>query len=474
MSKTVIPVILCGGSGTRLWPASRESHPKQFLNLMGDYSLLQDTVMRAFRIGGGNAANLVTVTLAGLADKVLAQLAAINPAATQHVLCEPAARNTAAAIAFAASYVDRMFGSDTYMWILPADHHIADEKALAEAFRLGLEAAEKGYLATFGIQPGRAETGYGYIRVGAALGDDKSVRQAEAFVEKPDVATAQSYLEAGNYLWNSGMFLFSTQTILEEYAVSAPEILNSVKMAMKNGKRRWEAAAHPYEIIPAEPFDKAIMEKSSRVAVVPCNPAWSDIGSWESLWEIRKKDKNGNATEGRTACYETRNCLIQAKNKLIACAGVENIVVIETADALLIADRSNGDAMRALVKTLKNTGCSEVASQPVEPRAWAMSKTIPANQDFTVREITVAAGQSRTFEPHSLAVRFWTVLEGSGQIIDDDDRRTVGPHQTAFVPPGVLHTIANTGVDDLKIIEVSQSSSGMFRLGQAAQRQVNA
>ena len=471
MNKTVIPVILCGGSGTRLWPASRESHPKQFLNLMGEYSLLQDTVMRAFRIGGGNAANLVTVTLASLADKVLAQLAAINPAATQHVLCEPAARNTAAAVAFAASYVDRTFGSDAYMWIMPADHHIADEKALAAAFRQGLEVAEKGYLATFGIHPSRPETGYGYIRLGEALGDT-SVRQAEAFVEKPDAATARSYLEEGNYLWNSGMFLFSTRTILEEYAVYAPEILNDVRMAMKNGRRRWEAAAHPYEIIPSQPFDKAIMEKSSRVAVVPCDPAWSDIGSWESLWELRKKDKNGNATEGRTACYDTRNCLIQSKNKLIACAGVENIVVIETADALLIADRSNGDAMRELVKTLKNTGCQEVAAQPAEQRAWAMSKTIPANQDYTVREITVAAGQSRTFEPHTHAVRFWTVLEGTGQVIDDDDRRKVGPHETIFVPHGVLHNIANTGDDDLRIIEVSQSASGMFRLGQAAQRQI--
>ena len=471
MNKTVIPVILCGGSGTRLWPASRESHPKQFLNLMGDYSLLQDTVTRAFRIAGGNAANLVTVTLAALADKVLAQLAGINPAATQHVLCEPAARNTAAAVAFAASYVDRTFGSDTYMWVLPADHHIADEKALAAAFRQGLEVAEQGHLATFGIHPSRPETGYGYIRLGAALGDE-SIRQAEAFVEKPDAATARSYLEAGNYLWNSGMFLFSTRTILEEYAVYAPEILNDVRMAMKNGRRRWEAAAHPYEIIPSQSFDKAIMEKSSRVAVVPCDPAWSDIGSWESLWELRKKDKNGNVTEGRTACYDTRNCLIQSKNKLIACAGVENIVVIETADALLIADRSNGDAMRELVKTLKNTGCPEVASQPAEARAWAMSKTIPANQDYTVREITVPGGQSRTFEPHAQAVRFWTVLEGRGQVIDDDDRRTVGPHETIFVPQGVLHYIANTGADDLRIIEVSQSASGMFRLGQAAQRQI--
>jgi mannose-1-phosphate guanylyltransferase / mannose-6-phosphate isomerase len=471
MNKTVIPVILCGGSGTRLWPASRESHPKQFLNLMGEYSLLQDTVTRAFRIAGGNAANLVTVTLAALADKVLAQLAGINPAATQHVLCEPAARNTAAAVAFAASYVDRLFGSDTFMWILPADHHIADEKALADAFRLGLDAAEKGYLATFGIRPGRPEAGYGYIRLGAALGDD-SVRRAEAFVEKPDAATARSYLEAGNYLWNSGMFLFSTRIILEEYAVYAPEILNDVRMAMKNGRRRWEAAAHPYEIIPSQPFDKAIMEKSSRVAVVPCDPAWSDIGSWESLWEIRKKDKNGNATEGRTACYDTRNCLIQGKSKLIACAGVENIVVIETADALLVADRSNGDAMRELVKTLKNTGCPEVAGQTAEPRAWAMTKTIPANQDFTVREITVGGGQSRTFEPHHHAIRFWTVLEGSGQIIDDDGRRAVVRHETIFVPQGVVHNIANTGADDLKIVEVSQSAPGVFRVGQTAQRQV--
>ena len=359
MIENIIPVILCGGSGSRLWPASRERHPKQFLHLTDDFSLLQNTARRALRVAGCDGGSLVTVTLRALAGEVITQLAEIDSEATRHVLCEPAARNTAAAVAFAALYVDRIFGKDAMMWILPADHHIGDESALADAFRLGLLAAKRNHLTTFGIRPNRPETGYGYIRQGRAfLGG--SVHKADAFIEKPDAATASAYIEAGNYLWNSGMFLFSTNTLLNEYETHAADILKAVRAMMDNVDLPRQAVDQIYAAIPDRPFDKAIMEKSSRVAIVPCDPLWSDIGSWESLWELREKDADGNVIEGRAACHDTHNCLIQAGNRLIACAGMDNIVVIETADAVLIADRHNGDAMRALVKTLKDTGCYEV------------------------------------------------------------------------------------------------------------------
>ncbi len=375
MTTTVIPVILCGGSGTRLWPASRDQHPKQLLSLIDNFSLLQNTMMRALRISGGNARDVVTVTHAALAPQVAAQLSAIDPEATRHILQEPSARNTAAAVAYAAAYIHRTFGKNALMWILPSDHHIGDEEEMTAAFKCALRGSEDGYLVTFGIRPTRPETGYGYIRLGKALADG-AIHHAEAFVEKPDAATARGYIAAGNYLWNSGMFLFSTEILLAEYRSHAAEILEKVYLAMAQGM-----GSH-YAAVPEAPFDKAVMEKSSRVAIIPCNPGWSDIGSWESLWEIREKDTHGNVIEGNALCQSTYNCLIHAKKRFIACAGLENLVVIETDDALLIANRSDTDAMRSLVNSLKKTG------------RYEMSHPAPANMDQPLTDKKVAGGVS--------------------------------------------------------------------------------
>ena len=371
MEKTIIPVILCGGSGTRLWPASREQHPKQFLQLVDDYSLLQNTMLRALRVSGATADKLVTVTLGALSDKVRQQLAALDPAATKHILCEPSARNTAAAVAYAAVHVSRTFGDDALLWILPADHYIADEGEMALALRHAVRAADKGALVTFGIKPTRVETGYGYIRLSDSQ-PESVIRLAEAFVEKPDAKTAAIYVSSGKYLWNSGMFLFSAKTLREEYQRHAPVILERVETALDHGSHLPGAANDHYAAIPEAPFDKAIMEKSARVAVIPCDPGWSDIGSWESLWEIRKKDTDGNVIQGNAVCHSTRDCLIQAQKRLVACAGVENLVIIETGDALLVANRSDAESMRSLIKALKSEGYEE------------MARTIPANSGFPI------------------------------------------------------------------------------------------
>lgn len=379
MSDKIIPVILCGGSGTRLWPASREKHPKQFLKLVNEYSLLQNTALRAMSIANVTADKLVTVTLGNLADEVAAQLSEIDPAASRHILREPSARNTAAAVAFAASYISRVFGPDAYMWILPADHHIGDEDALGKAVQHALNAAKNNYLTTFGIEPHRPETGYGYIHVGEMFSWG-AAHKTKAFVEKPDAETAKTFIEAKNYLWNSGMFFFSTNILMEEYATHAGDILTQVEAAIAHTGTPSEAADHLYAKIPDQPFDKAIMEKSQRVAIIPCDPKWSDIGSWESLWEMQPKDSRGNVLKGNAACHETSNCLIQAQTRLIACAGLENIVVIETPDALLIADRSNSDAMRKLVKALKSADLAEMSEKPGVRRARPIQAPPPANQ----------------------------------------------------------------------------------------------
>lgn len=363
MNHTVIPVILCGGSGTRLWPASRERFPKQFLKLIGGNSLLQETAQRAHAITGAPWDNLLTVTLGALGDQVRTQLAEIDPVAARHILSEPCARNTAAAVAFAALYIRAHFGKDAFVWILPADHHIGHTNVLAEAFHEGLAAAGDGHLVTFGIQPTRPETGYGYIRSGDRLGERGF--KVDSFVEKPDLNTAKAYLDSGDYLWNSGMFLFRAGDVLNEFDVLAKDILSGVEKAMASGEENAPDAAR-YNAIPSEPFDKAILEKSGKVAVVPCNPDWSDIGSWESLWEIRAKDGNGNVTEGEVVYESTHNCLIQSRDRLIACAGLENIVAIDTGDAILIADRRNGDAIKALVSEMKKRGRTELIDPPPE------------------------------------------------------------------------------------------------------------
>lgn len=459
MTKTIVPVILCGGSGTRLWPASRENHPKQFLSLMDDFSLLQNTMRRALRISGADAGNIVTVTLGALSGQVAKQLSEIDPKAADHILSEPSARNTAAAVAYAAAYVESAFGRDSVMWILPADHHIGNEDVLAASFRHAMLAAEQGNLVTFGICPTRPDTGYGYINVGGTMLND-SIFRAESFVEKPDLKTAQAYLESGKYLWNSGMFLFETGTVLDHYRDHATDILDGVNEAMQSGV----VDADRYAAIASQPFDKAIMEKSSVVAVVPCDPEWSDIGSWESLWDIRKKDMHGNVVEGRAACFATTNSLIQAQDRLIACAGLKDIIVVETGDAILIADRSNGDAMRGLVKGLKISGAREVVDPPsAVAQPWSMVATLPGT-DYTAREIVIQPGEMLRLDAHDAGTRFLTVVEGQGRAVMGKDARNVSCHETMFISAGIECGLHNDGAETLKIIEVAEGTTGILRI----------
>lgn len=344
----IIPVILCGGSGTRLWPASRALRPKQFLDLLDTQrSLLQETAKRATRITKAPFSNLVTVTGETLHEQVKEQLLEISNEATQHVLKEPHARNTAAAIAYASTYIKEQFGENAIMWVLPADHHMGDEAALEKAFLSAMEAAKQDHLVTMGITPCRPETGYGYIQAGHSLIND-DIFLLKEFKEKPDQNTAKAYIEKG-YLWNSGMFLFKTKTVLAEFELHASKILNGVKKAMKNE----QVDSVLYASIPSVPFDVAIMEKSDRGAVIPCDPKWSDIGSWESLWELREKDDDGNITHGSVITHETKNCFVQSKDRVIACAGLENIVIVDTGDALLIADYRKSEQIKALVEKIK-------------------------------------------------------------------------------------------------------------------------
>jgi mannose-1-phosphate guanylyltransferase/mannose-6-phosphate isomerase len=455
--ETIVPVILCGGSGTRLWPASRENHPKQFLPLMNDFSLLQNTMRRALRVSGADASNLVVVTLAAMKDGVEKQLSEMNEFATKHILCEPSARNTAAAVAFAAAYVYRTFGPDAIMWVLPADHHITREDVLSTAFGHALSAAKDDHLVTFGISPSRPDTGYGYIKLGAAK--NENVRMADRFVEKPDAKTAQSYLDAGDYLWNSGMFLFSVASVLAHFEEYANDIMTSTFAAMENGTQT-NPDAKTYAAVQSIPFDKAIMEKSKKVAVVPCDPEWSDVGSWESLWDIRAKDKNNNVIEGKAACHNATGCLIQGKDRLIAVAGLHDIVVVETDDALLITHKSDGDSMKSLVKGLKDSGAIETIDHPAAPQAtqpWSLVKSL-GEKSLNAREISIPAGQQKIFHGQESGLCLYTVLEGSATIMVGGTVKTLESFQSADIQATGDYTIANHTAKPLKMIEVQKTA----------------
>ncbi len=458
----IVPVILCGGSGTRLWPASREKNPKQFLNLMNDFSLLQNTMRRALRVCGADASSLVTVTLGKLKNSVSAHIAEIDENGMKHILCEPAARNTAAAIAFAGEYVSRQFGEDAILWILPADHHIADENILGQSLCDALDAARAGKLVTFGITPTRADTGYGYIRAEDAS-DKGGVMGVAEFVEKPNHARAEKYLADGNYLWNSGMFLFTAQSVLAHYEEFAPNILSDVRTSMQSDAQN--PCAKTYTTIQEIPFDKVIMEKSKNAVVVPCNPQWSDIGSWESLWDIMPKDKHNNVVQGKAALHNAQGCLVQSKGRLIAIAGLDNIVVVETGDAILIADKTDSESMRTLVNALKKAGAPEAidpqSSLPQQP--WTMVKSLNSGQPFHTREIIIKVGRKKTFDAHDAGMCLYTILEGKAAFSINGNIKMLAAFESMNVQATSGYAIINRGTTDLKMIEVQKShAEGVF------------
>lgn len=460
--KTIVPVILCGGSGTRLWPASREDMPKQFLPLLGDGTLLQNTLRRALRVSGAAASSVVVVTLCGMEETLSSQIAEIDEAAAAHVLCEPSARNTAAAIALAADYVAKNFGADAVMWILPSDHHIGRESVLAASFQQALRAAEQGRLVTFGIAPTRAETGYGYIRT-MENGAENTALDILEFVEKPAQADADRYVAEGGYLWNSGMFVFTAKAVLDQFHLHAPAILSGVQKSVAHAAQRPDDEL--YNAIESQPFDKAIMEKAKgAAAVVPCDPAWSDVGSWESYWDISPKDANGNALEGHSIAHNAEGCLVRGgKDRLIALSGVKDLVVIETDDALLISAKANPD-FKDLIEALKKSGAPEMANkQPSETgQSWSMVTSLDDESPLRAREISLKPGQSKSIDGEGSDFLLYTVLEGIADITAGGDLHTLGAFQSLRIETTTGHTITNHGASLLRLIEVRQQKQGIF------------
>lgn len=450
------PVILSGGSGSRLWPLSRQNQPKQFLALVGDHSLFQETVLRASRLSGAQAP--VTVCSEDHRFMVGEQLQEVG-IGNGGILLEPLARNTAPAIALAALHLLRA-DADATMLVLPADHLIEDEPSFQDAVARAITLAETGWLVTFGIHPGYPETGYGYILRGEQLAEGSY--RVKRFVEKPDLATAESYLAAGSYAWNSGMFLFKAQRYLDELQQHAPAILASARDAHA-------AAATDLDFIrvdkasfaasPNDSIDYAVMERTSRAAVVPVTCGWSDIGSWSSLWAAAERDSDGNRHDGDVLSLDTRNSLVRASDRrMIATIGVEDLVIVDTPDATLVARKDRVQDVKQVVDLIKSAGRQEHLFHRKVYRPWGSYDSIDMGHGFQVKRIVVKPGAALSLQKHHKRAEHWIVVSGVAEVTCDDSVFDLEENQSTYIPRGSVHRLRNRGTRPVELIEVQSGS----------------
>ncbi|MFQ5959120.1 MAG: mannose-1-phosphate guanylyltransferase/mannose-6-phosphate isomerase [Alphaproteobacteria bacterium] len=451
---TLVPVLLAGGVGSRLWPTSREIYPKQLLNLTGNDSLLQQAARRALDVAP--AGRVVTVTTESQYFLVLDQLRDLDERLGGHVVAEPMGRNTAAAVALAALYAEARFDSPV-LWIAPADHVIRDAGAMTAPVARACEAAEQGKLVTFGITPGEPDPGLGYIRRGAPLEGVEGAYGVASFVEKPPREEAERLIAGGDCLWNSGMFVFAAATLLAEFARTAPDVLAAVRAAVTGAKADaapFRVPAEAYGAVPELPFDTAVIERSDAVAVVPVDIGWSDVGSWHRLWEVCDKDADGNVAHGDALLEATRNTLVRASGRLVACAGVADLVVVETADAVLVADRRDAAGVKAIVERLKQAGRGEATAHLSERRPWGSFSVLLEGARFKIKEITVKPGAALSLQMHHRRAEHWVVVEGTARVTRGDEVSELHENESTFIPVATRHRLENPGKTPLRIVEV--------------------
>lgn len=448
------PVILSGGAGTRLWPLSRELFPKQLLPLAGERSLIQDT---ALRVGGrGFAAPLVVCNVEhrfAIAEQL--RQSGIEGAA---LLLEPVARNTAAAVAAAAAYLAASgAGEHDCLLVLPSDHVILDGAAFLDAVAKAATAAQYGHLVTFGITPTGPETGYGYIRQGDALDAAPGAHAVARFVEKPDLATAQAYLRDGGWSWNSGMFLFPLGALRTELATHAPGVVAAADEAVARATRDLDFVRLDRDAFAAAPsisVDYAVMEKTSHAAVVPAALGWSDVGSWSALWEIGRRDGDGNVAQGDVIAERTRNSYLRSEHRLLATVGVEDMIVVALKDAVLVAARDEAQHVKAIVDRLRKTGRSEASAHPRVYRPWGSYETIDLGPRFQVKRIIVNPGQRISLQKHARRAEHWVCVQGVARVTRGEDILTLRENMSTYIPVGCIHRLENPGAEPAHIIEV--------------------
>ena len=454
------PVILSGGSGTRLWPLSRRAHPKQFLALIDDASLLQSTAARLDSLEG-MARVRAPLIVCNEAHRFLAaeQLRASGHAAG-NILLEPIGRNTAPALTLAA--LDAA-ADDPVLIVMPADHAVKDVDAFAGAVAAGLQHAAAGKVVTFGIVPDKPQTGFGYIRAGAEV--DAQTFSLEAFVEKPDRATAESYLARGGYFWNSGIFLLRATRWLELIARFRPDIAAAVRSAYASGLRDMDffrVDAEAFAASPADSIDYAVMEPLSREAgeclVVPLDAGWSDIGAWAALWEVSERDAAGNACHGDVMTFDAHDNLLHAQHRIVAAVGVQDLVVVETADAVLVAHRDHTEDVKRITEQLDEQGRCESEFHRRVHRPWGSFEGVDQGERFQVKRLTVKPGASLSLQMHHHRAEHWIVVSGTARVTRDDSECLLSENQSTYIPIGTRHRLENPGTIPLEIIEVQSGS----------------
>ena len=458
-----VPVVLCGGSGTRLWPLSRNGFPKQFLVLHGNQSLFQLAVMRLIGLSGGGLTGTDPIVITNEAHRFLAadQLRELKHYDGARLLLEPEGRNTAPAITLAALAV-RDQGNDPVLVVSPADQVVTDLDAYTQALRQAVMQAADGALTILGVRPTSAETGFGYIEATQTGGD---IHCVTAFKEKPDAATAAQYLAAGSYFWNSGMFVVKASVWLAAIEAFNPAVLQAVTEAWTHAKEDDHfVRPDPDKFIqsPAISADYAVLENcpGSQFAIeaVPLNAGWSDLGAWDAVWQLADKDGNGNASLGDTIMVDTRDTLVHANYRLVGTVGVEDLVVVETADAVLIGKRSESQRVKEIVQAIASCKREEHLLHRKVHRPWGWYDSIDEGEHFKVKRILVNPGASLSLQKHHHRAEHWVVVSGQGEVTCDDKVITLSANQSTYIPQGAVHRLANRTAEPLEIIEVQSGS----------------
>ena len=451
----ITPVILSGGSGTRLWPLSRKQYPKQYLPLAGDNTMLQDTILRLN--GLDNLVDPIIVCNADhrfLVAEQCQQIGVKNPT----ILLEPIGRNTAPAIA-AAALQSLRDSEDSMLLVLSADHVIQDADAFHEAINIASQQAQEDKLITFGIVPTDANTGYGYIK--GSKDNVNGAYKVEDFVEKPDLKTAEFYLEQGNYLWNSGMFMFKAEILIDELTVHSPGIVKAVGDAVKNATQDLDFIRldkHAFESSPSDSIDYALMEKSDNVVVVPLDAQWNDIGSWSALYDIGKKDGSGNVLKGDVTAKDTTNTYIYASHHMVTAVGVDNLVVIDTPDATFIASQDKAHEVKSIVESLQKKGRDEAHSNRKVYRPWGWYDSIEVGKYFQVKRLHVNPGAKLSLQMHNKRAEHWVVVNGTATAINGEKVLTLKKGESTYIPIGITHALENQTNKSLEIIEVQSGT----------------
>lgn len=454
----LIPVIMAGGSGSRLWPLSRTKYPKQFLSVTDEQTMLQQTLER---MNGLEHHAPFVICNEEHRFLVAEQLRRAN-ASHSGILLEPVGRNTAPAVALAAQMTQGI-GDDVLMLVLAADHVIKDTESFHKAVEAAVPYAERGDMVTFGIGATSPETGYGYIKTGSSIeanGSEKGF-SVDSFVEKPDLETAQEYLKSGNYLWNSGMFLFKASVYLEELAKFRPDIFEACAKAHEShfGDLDFTRMCPDlFAAIPDESIDFAVMEKTDKAIVVPMNAEWSDVGSWSALWEVNDKDHNGNATRGDVLTEDTQDSFIYSQNKLVATVGVENLIVVETKDAVLVANKDKVQDVKAIVSQLKSAGRTEYLQHREVFRPWGSHDTVSEGDRYHVKQVHVKPKEKTALQMHYHRAEHWIVVSGTAKVTKGDETFLISENQSTYIPIGMPHAIENPGQVPLELIEVRSGS----------------